>query len=490
MISSRGSGAQGVFNRSILILTPSRALKFTATSRERHYLWLTALSYLAHHTSQGMLDLSFLPKSITRTPFNEPDPNVSRTTSGTHSRSGKKPWSSKATNRSQQSSGYATPSIPEAMESVEGAAMAIPPRPTRLAPQVPPQETLPSDAALPPNIPRLPDSRSTTTYFGLPTKHGRKRSASITGVMSLSSRPSSGRLQANGSTSANSYPTTATGYNSSNHSTKSGINHPSASSARNNTSAASPPPPIPSATFTPSNRAGRYFGGSSSRQPEIPVAPDDVEIGPTSQNVNAGFGLDGTQNFDWAAKQANAGSDVTTEFGGNNSFFDAVGTPVNGSGLSLSRQNGAFSGPGFEKGVGGPPKRQPPPPPVPSLEIPPALLQGHAPSSSVDSVSPPPIRRSGERAPASNQPLASITNGPNLAIPPAEDMAVEKAKEPKKLYQPPQGKRARWGLAKNSARKEADVNAAAGPNVAVLAATADMDGARVGNAHKGGQEII
>ncbi|GAB0141250.1 hypothetical protein EsHS_00001849 [Epichloe bromicola] len=37
-----------VFNRSILILTPQRALKFTANSAERHFLWLTALSFLAH----------------------------------------------------------------------------------------------------------------------------------------------------------------------------------------------------------------------------------------------------------------------------------------------------------------------------------------------------------------------------------------------------------------------------------------------------------
>ncbi|KAG5971492.1 hypothetical protein E4U56_006760 [Claviceps arundinis] len=37
-----------VFNRSILILTPQRALKFTTGSAERHYLWLTALSFLAH----------------------------------------------------------------------------------------------------------------------------------------------------------------------------------------------------------------------------------------------------------------------------------------------------------------------------------------------------------------------------------------------------------------------------------------------------------
>ncbi|KAM0485248.1 hypothetical protein ACHAPX_001232 [Trichoderma viride] len=37
-----------IFNRSILILTPQRALKFTASTSERHYLWLTALSFLAH----------------------------------------------------------------------------------------------------------------------------------------------------------------------------------------------------------------------------------------------------------------------------------------------------------------------------------------------------------------------------------------------------------------------------------------------------------
>lgn len=36
------------FNRSILILTPERALKFTATSQDRHYVWLTALSFLSH----------------------------------------------------------------------------------------------------------------------------------------------------------------------------------------------------------------------------------------------------------------------------------------------------------------------------------------------------------------------------------------------------------------------------------------------------------
>ncbi|KAI1806849.1 hypothetical protein F4811DRAFT_568266 [Daldinia bambusicola] len=41
-------GSTQIFNRSILILTPQRALKFTATTAERHYLWLTSLSFLAH----------------------------------------------------------------------------------------------------------------------------------------------------------------------------------------------------------------------------------------------------------------------------------------------------------------------------------------------------------------------------------------------------------------------------------------------------------
>ncbi|KAF2134626.1 hypothetical protein P153DRAFT_279226 [Dothidotthia symphoricarpi CBS 119687] len=49
-----------VFNRSILILTPARALKFTTTTRERHYLWLTALSFLAH-SSSPIPDLNSMP---------------------------------------------------------------------------------------------------------------------------------------------------------------------------------------------------------------------------------------------------------------------------------------------------------------------------------------------------------------------------------------------------------------------------------------------
>jgi hypothetical protein len=53
----KNSGPQPAFGRSILVLTPQRALKFTATTQERHYVWLTALSFLSHSVS-GMDDIA------------------------------------------------------------------------------------------------------------------------------------------------------------------------------------------------------------------------------------------------------------------------------------------------------------------------------------------------------------------------------------------------------------------------------------------------
>ena len=60
----KGAGLHSAFNRSILILTPQRALKFTAVTRERHYIWLTALSFLSH-SSQGLDDLA-VPEPISQ----------------------------------------------------------------------------------------------------------------------------------------------------------------------------------------------------------------------------------------------------------------------------------------------------------------------------------------------------------------------------------------------------------------------------------------
>ncbi|KAL8688793.1 MAG: hypothetical protein Q9218_005383 [Villophora microphyllina] len=56
----KGAGTREVFGRSILILTPQRALKFTAPSRDRHYVWLTALSFLSH-SPLGTDNLAAIP---------------------------------------------------------------------------------------------------------------------------------------------------------------------------------------------------------------------------------------------------------------------------------------------------------------------------------------------------------------------------------------------------------------------------------------------
>ncbi|KAL4980018.1 meiotic cell cortex C-terminal pleckstrin homology-domain-containing protein [Aspergillus desertorum] len=61
-------------NRSILILTPQRALKFTATSIERHYVWLTALSFLSH-SAVGLQDLASLPP-IPQQDYTRPAPTA------------------------------------------------------------------------------------------------------------------------------------------------------------------------------------------------------------------------------------------------------------------------------------------------------------------------------------------------------------------------------------------------------------------------------
>ncbi|KAL9116600.1 MAG: hypothetical protein Q9187_006874, partial [Circinaria calcarea] len=54
-----------LFGRSILILTPERALKFTATTCERHYVWLTALSFLSQ-SNTNTNELPILPPVSTQ----------------------------------------------------------------------------------------------------------------------------------------------------------------------------------------------------------------------------------------------------------------------------------------------------------------------------------------------------------------------------------------------------------------------------------------
>lgn len=72
----KNSDSHPLFNRSILILTPQRALKFTATTTERHYIWLTALSFLSQ-SSSGMNDLANMP-SVPRQEYPPPSRGSNR----------------------------------------------------------------------------------------------------------------------------------------------------------------------------------------------------------------------------------------------------------------------------------------------------------------------------------------------------------------------------------------------------------------------------
>ena len=56
----KGAAPSNYFGRSILILTPQRALKFTALTVDRHYVWLTALSFLSH-SNMNINELAALP---------------------------------------------------------------------------------------------------------------------------------------------------------------------------------------------------------------------------------------------------------------------------------------------------------------------------------------------------------------------------------------------------------------------------------------------
>ena len=128
----KGAGMQNQFGRSILVLTPQRALKFTAVTVERHFVWLTALSFLSH-SSMDINDLASLPpvpqeEDKQRAPA---PPALRRNPIRDSIRvaKGKKSWN--------KSSAVQTPAVPE----VPGdAAYANDPVP---------------EAADPPNIPRF-----------------------------------------------------------------------------------------------------------------------------------------------------------------------------------------------------------------------------------------------------------------------------------------------------------------------------------------------
>ncbi|KAK4190662.1 anucleate primary sterigmata protein A [Podospora australis] len=71
-------GAGPLFNRSILILTPQRALKFTAPNAERHYIWLNSLSFLAHSNQAIPETLPVPPRNTLPEQYELPKTKVRR----------------------------------------------------------------------------------------------------------------------------------------------------------------------------------------------------------------------------------------------------------------------------------------------------------------------------------------------------------------------------------------------------------------------------
>lgn len=132
---NRSAASHTVYDRSILILTPQRALKFTALSADRHYLWLKALSFLVH-SSMDQPAVQLLP-----TMSLQDDDNMIR-----HSGSSLRRTSVKSSLRFRNDSGH-TDTGAQVKDSGTSIYLA-----GGLDERV-------SDAASPPNIPRFSHGR-------------------------------------------------------------------------------------------------------------------------------------------------------------------------------------------------------------------------------------------------------------------------------------------------------------------------------------------
>lgn len=156
----KGFNPSSQFNRSILVLTPQRALKFTTTSIERHYVWLTALSFLSH-SSMGLNDLASLPP----VPQEEYPPRA--------------PTAALRKNPIRDSIKVAK-SRPRPMPREQRSFTDHPPVPGLSASGVGMADPL-MDAADPPNVPRF-------------SRHSRKRSNTTTRIPALRSFSSHGTM--------------------------------------------------------------------------------------------------------------------------------------------------------------------------------------------------------------------------------------------------------------------------------------------------------
>ncbi|KAI9725390.1 MAG: hypothetical protein M1828_003240 [Chrysothrix sp. TS-e1954] len=267
----KGVSSAAVFSRSILVLTPARALKFTAPTHERHYLWLTALSFLAHGgATNNILNLPSPPPLM---PFVQQE-------SAAHSNSGRSSAASflrvkSSKNGSQVSSGHATPVVHE----MEAMVHKFGPKPS----QVP-------DTAFAPTVPRVP--------------HSRKRS--VTGPSRSRAGFLPGSLRS-GSSSQAPTPRTGTGRSRS----KSRVESSKSFKAFDTDYDAMPMPvplPVPSINPLTQNPAPSYAP---------PPPPSQAH---TNNLILHPSNLQSTE-----PTPRPSGVSVEGQFGGNSNFFDAVG---------------------------------------------------------------------------------------------------------------------------------------------------------------------
>ncbi|KAL2204000.1 hypothetical protein CC79DRAFT_1336640 [Sarocladium strictum] len=165
-------GMTPIFNRSILILTPQRALKFTASSSERHYVWLTALSFLAHSQQA-------VPEIVNTVPQLKPEPIMEFEPPKTKpKRGGIRDSIRLAKGRTAPSKAAvpSIPSLPSAPSSQMGdvSSFRVPESLGTISTSHTREQS--RDAAEPPMIPRFHDRISDRNTTGPLPIHSRKRS--------------------------------------------------------------------------------------------------------------------------------------------------------------------------------------------------------------------------------------------------------------------------------------------------------------------------
>lgn len=169
-------GATEIFDRSILILTPQRALKFTAVSMERHYLWLTALAFLAH-SQQAVPEILAAPSPAAPPPTSlgvskmAPAPNF-----GPPPTKSRRPIRDSIMLKKGKSPVHEPPEIPhlpietnQLAEAFEFQQDAFPPMPNH-------NRDLSIEVAEPPFIPRFHERGHERVHERGSHTHGRKRS--------------------------------------------------------------------------------------------------------------------------------------------------------------------------------------------------------------------------------------------------------------------------------------------------------------------------